>query len=162
MGHELIVTTGERRDSDKTVRTYCFYVSPTGKESGISACPHLKRLSSSPKGARPGTLDRVLEVEYSVEHPVLVKLFTDCTVMGKPKQSYEIYIEVSATAPEIRMTGVEGFGMFKGHGKILFERSNVSKEQLKQDFSYEVLKAPLVSQNEGTRNLIFLKRGKKT
>lgn len=161
MSHVISASTGERREGvKKSIRTYLFYVSPTGKEGGLNLCPHAKRSWSRAIPASSST-DRLSLIEYEVSQPIMVKLWTDLTQFGKHKQSQSIYIEIADTHPEIRVTGYEGFGEFRGNGKVLFTKSGIDAGQLEQHFSYEILKAPLVSTDTGTRSLIFLKKRRK-
>ena len=158
MSHSIEIITGEHRDgTKKSVRSYLFYVSPTGKETALKDCPYLKRSSMRPKGEF-GTGDRTLLAEYTVEHPVVLKLWTDCTNFGKPKKMKSIFIEVGEMHPEISLTGFEGFGLFKGHGKVLLQQSVIDTAQLEADFSYEVLRAPITANQKSTRSLVFLRR----
>ena len=160
MSQTITVATGEHREgTQKSVRTYLFYVSPTGKETPLPSCPYIKKTWSRPQG-QFGTGERLSTIEYSVSQPVVVKLWTDSTTFGRPKQMKAIQIEVAEIHPEIRLTGFDQFGEFRGNAKVLLSKSQITVEQLERDFSYEILKAPVMSSTKATRSLVFLKRRK--
>ena len=136
---EIKLVAGELRIGTQTsCRAYFFFVSPTGMEMGINMCPHImnKKYYSIPTEGD----GRTFCTSFEVSQPIILKFVNLFSSFGKPRENYQIYIQLDETEPQIKFKGKDGFGEFIGRGKILFDRSkNIRESDLKKYFAFEVI-----------------------
>lgn len=150
MAMDFCIETGEYRETSRTsIRTYFYYVTPTGQELPVYKGP-IQRVSSRENSTYSGTRSR--KTFYFADSPVILKMFTSVSSFGKPLERKAILIEVSPDAEEITLKGYRNSGGFEGRGKLL---TSLTQEELKT-FSFKIVSPP--KQNtRGVRKVIFQK-----
>lgn len=150
--NKFIISFGEKSNGiDSSIRTYFFYVAPTGVETGLQNCNQLFKVWS--KKREQGS-ERLITFEYVFEKPIILKMVTMSSQFGKPKSNHQIYFTLNSNESLISFTGIDGFGGFEGRAKIK-EEGNLSRDVLKQILNYQVLASPIETQNKVVRKLIW-------
>jgi hypothetical protein len=152
---EYHLILGEKRDGmNYSARTYFFYTSPTGVETGLNRCPHVRILWSRGGNPEPnGT--RITDMQFSSEQPICIKMVCMHTGFGLPSNRKYLYLELDPTAERIHVIGLGGFGEFTGRARINAEMSGMSMKVIRENFSIDVLAAPMVEGSSNVRSLIF-------
>lgn len=136
---EIKLVAGELRIGTQTsCRAYFFFVSPTGMEMGINMCPHImnKKYFTIPTEGD----GRTFCTSFEVSQPIILKFVNLFSSFGKPRENYQIYIQLDEAEPQIKLKGKDGFGEFIGRGKILFNLSvGLTEKDLKKYFAFEIV-----------------------
>ena len=153
---EYLLTLGEKRDGmNYTARTYFFYQTATDIEMGLSKCPYVKILWSRGGNANEITGTRISEMCFSISQPIVVKMVCMHTGFGLPTNRKFIYIDLNPAYEKLQIIGLGNFGEFVGHGKINAEKSGMTMEVIRKNFTINVMSAPALQSTTETRSLIF-------
>jgi hypothetical protein len=146
---------GEKRlGMQASARAYFFYVSPTGQETGMNKCPHL-RITWSRGGNQDQDGTRIMEWGILASMPITLKMACMHTAFGKPTNRKFIYLDLHPDAERLSITGPGDFGTFLGRAKINVEKSGIPMAEIKKNFKIEVLAMAAAGQGDDVRSLIF-------
>jgi hypothetical protein len=163
MSSNVMLETGQQQERQASNLLFYCYVTPTGVEISLGKCPHLKRVWGQSEGGFEGST-RIQRTEYQVTAPVTIKMVNICTRFGDEKRMVNLFIDLDPNVAAVEFTGLEGFGLFKGRGKVNFKKSSykenkqvhaVNDAMLKDLFSIKVLQPPRVQGKAKVRSLIF-------
>lgn len=146
--------TGELREGmSASARIFFVYVTPTGAEIPITKCPHLTKVYGRTDGGFDGAT-RLTTVEYGIKFPCTIKMVNIFSVMGRPNAVANIFVDLNDDLASIELNGLEGFGKFKGRGKVDLKRSTffMGRERIQVTDS-------LVKERFNLRTLLPSKKG---
>ena len=152
---EYTLVMGEKREGmNYTARTYFFYASSTGIEKGINQCP-FARIMWTRGGETLANGTRITEMCIAISQPIFLKMVCMHTSFGNPMNRKYLYLELDPTAERMHITGLAGFGEFTGRAKINVDKSGLDMKTIKENFTIQIIAAPIVGVNTETRSLLY-------
>ena len=147
----ISVTIGEDRQvKNQILKTYFFYVTETGFEKPVYAMPLDKAVKYGVYHHSNNTAKRESELIFDVKANINLKMFTSKTMFGRPKEYYNIYLELDDKAPLIQIHGLGEFGKFEGRATIRKE-NGIKDSELKRMFKYTI-KAPALKKSNQSKD----------
>jgi hypothetical protein len=132
--------TGEDRiDKFHSARLFFVYVTPTGVEVPITKCPSLTKIGSKATGGFDGGSRRVL-TDYELRAPTMLKMVNIVSKLGTQKRVANLFIHTGPEEASIQLVGMDGFGKFKGRGKVLYDLSSLREDKINTPITLQVLK----------------------
>jgi len=163
MSNNILLETGQKQERQASSLVFFVYVTPTGAEVSMGKCPHLRRAWGRSEGGFEGT-SRLQRSEYQVLAPITVKMVNIATTFGSAKRMVNLFLDLDPGHAAIEFTGLDGFGTFKGRGKINLKKSsfrehtnshNLNDEILRDIFNLKILQPARVQGKNKVRSLIF-------
>jgi hypothetical protein len=159
------IETGELREGGRSsARLFFVYMTPTGGEAPIYKCPFIKKIGGWTDGGFEGNT-RQSTTEWEVKSACTLKMVNIYSVYGRPSHVANLIIEVDPEQAAIELSGVEGFGKFKGRAKVNKKRSTfkighgpfiINDDTLRNSFGFKILQPPKKGAGgKATRSLIF-------
>jgi len=154
MSQNITMKSGEHRvDKTTSLRTYFFYVTPTGFEVSLMKSP----LKSEGSFNNETTLLRERETVYSTPptQDLKIKMCTSKTEFGRQRENYTVFIKLDEKDNLITISGVNGFGLFQGRGTIEVAKDSqfnpLSETQLKKVLNYRIMAPGINGKKNGTK-----------